>query len=108
MSQNILESAIQLHGCHKEVAVLISFEHELHDVVAEGRVQFVNDYMEYYFEDRPNVYSKEFFNPTYLNLAVFVNDQIHEMKDYHHVFLEGCLKLEEKDGVQVFSYELGS
>lgn len=108
MIKNIIENAIKSHGIHKEVVVNISLDNQLHETIAQGRVQFLNDYMQYYFEDRANVYSKEFINPTYLDLAVFVNDQIHEMNDYHHVFLEKVLKLQEKDGVQIFSYELGS
>jgi hypothetical protein len=104
-----LKHAIEMHGNHNKVAVRISLMgKDLDDVVAEGRVQFVNNYMEFYFEDRPNVYSKIFIDPTYLDLAVFVNDQIHEMEDYHHVFLENALKVEEKDGILIYAYDLGS
>lgn len=108
MSQQLIEKAIKEHGLHKEVVVEISLDNDLKDIIAIGRVQFLNDYIEYYFDDKKNIYSKEFVNPTYLDLAVFVNDQIHEMNDFHHVFLEKVLKIEEKNGVQIFSYELGS
>lgn len=107
-NEKMLQNAVEAHGLYKDVLVKLALDHQLNDVVAPGRVQFLNDYMEYYFEDRSNVYSKEFTNPTYLDLAVFVNDQIHEMEEEHHVFLEKVLKVEEKDGVQIFSYELGS
>jgi hypothetical protein len=103
---SMLNDAIKKNGTNKETCVEYCLNNSLDEVVTNGRVQFLNDYVEYYFEDRPNVYSREFINPTYLDLAVFVNDQISHIDS--HVFLEKCMFVEEKDGVKIYSYELGS
>lgn len=90
-----------------KLMVNFCLEQSLTDIISDKRVQFVNDYEE--VEVRSEVMNK----PTYMDLALFVNKQIVDAQDDHHVFLEDIYPLgienENTDNeVHLYAYALGS
>lgn len=85
-----------------KLMVRFCLEEALDDVITEKKVQFVNDYEE--VEIRSEVIDK----PTYMDLALFVNKQIIDSNDDHHVFLEDIYLLSIENEVHLYTYALGS
>jgi hypothetical protein len=70
-------------------------------------MRFLNDY------EGEDIYSEIMTNATYMDLAIFVNEQIHKSQDDHHVFLEDLYphSIQNEgtpEAVQVYAYALGS
>lgn len=103
----IIKNAIVEKSQYKDLKVAYEMDNDLNEVIIQGRVKFLDDYGD---ED---VQSEVFVNPTYLDLAIFVNDRINITQDDHHVFLEKMYKHSmENEGqpeeTQIIAYELGS
>lgn len=103
----IIKKAITEKSQYKDLKVDYQMDNDLDEVIMQGRVKFMDDYGD---ED---VQSVIFVNPTYLDLAIFVNDRINITQDDHHVFLESMYKHSvenpgAQDEIQIITYDLGS
>lgn len=104
---NIIKKAISTNGKYKECKVEYAIDEDLNTVIGQGSIKFVDDYGDQL------EYSEIYNNPTYLDLAIFVNDRINESGDNHHTFLEGMYRYAiENEGteneIHVYTYALGS
>lgn len=102
----MINNALKKSGQEKLV-VNYQLENALDDTICHQKVQFVNDYGD---ED---IKSRVIENPTYMDLALFVNEQIINSGDDQHVFLEDIYPLNvenenTENEIHLYSYALGS
>ena len=103
----IIKNALVQKSQYKDLKVAYEMDNDLEEVIIQGRVKFMDDYGDEDFV------STLLINPTYLDLAIFVNDRINITQDDHHVFLEKSYEHSfENEGTpeetHIIAYELGS
>lgn len=79
----------------------------LADVAIPGNVQFHAKHDPYWGEGKPYT-SPAVNSPTWLDVSVLADEMIKTTGDYHHQFLESVVVIDERDGLKIARFSMGS
>ena len=79
----------------------------LDQIAIHGNVQFHAEHDPCWGEGKPYT-SPAVNSPTWLDVSVLADEMIKTTGDYHHQFLESVFVIDERDGVKIARFSMGS
>jgi len=79
----------------------------LHFIAITGKVVVIGKHNSTWGNGR-DFKSRQYTNPTWLDLSVIANEMIHVTGDKHHIYLEDFGVVDTRDGVQYVELYMGS
>lgn len=96
--QDLINQAVQQDGKFKQCRIIYSLETPLHEKLSENAI----------IVECGKYKSAVLEGATYLEMAVLANDMIGYTKNYHNIFLENITYVCEKNGIEVYTFTMGS
>lgn len=90
--------AIQEKGKFKQCRLIYSMQQGLDEKLTENAIIIEHEKYK----------SQVLEGATYLDIAVLANDMIHFTRNYHNIFLEDMTYVCEKNGIEVYTFVMGS